>query len=262
MGRVHKGAGAGIAPAYSFSAYVAEVKVDIETGQTKVLKVWAAHDCGKALNPLSVKGQIIGSCHMGLGQVLSEEMKYGRNGHLINPDLLDYKIPTIHEMPEVVPIIVESNDSEGPFGAKEAGEGPLLPILPAVCNAVYDAVGIRTSELPITPDRVHRMIEARCKQEGVAPLDLSSPELHHSELQGVLEARASEHASRDAARASDPAPSDYNNGALFGFDPEIPADKQDERWVVSVTPGSDYMESPRLAGSAWKHTERRHGGGS
>jgi antitoxin component of RelBE/YafQ-DinJ toxin-antitoxin module len=199
---------------------------------------------------------------MGLGQVLSEEMKYGRNGHLINPDLLDYKIPTIHEMPEVVPIIVESNDSEGPFGAKEAGEGPLLPILPAVCNAVYDAVGIRTSELPITPDRVHRMIEARCKQEGVAPLDLSSPELHHSELQGVLEARASEHASRDAARASDPAPSDYNNGALFGFDPEIPADKQDERWVVSVTPGSDYMENPRLAGSAWKHTERRHGGGS
>ena len=199
---------------------------------------------------------------MGLGQVLSEEMKYGRNGHLINPDLLDYKIPTVHEMPEVVPIIVESNDSEGPIGAKEAGEGPLLPILPAVCNAVYDAVGIRTSELPITPDRVYRMVEARCKQEGVDSLDLSSPELLHSELQETLETRASEHAARDAVRASDPDPPDYNNGALFGFDPEIPADEQDERWIVSVTPDSEYIDSPRLAGSAWKHTERRHRGGS
>jgi len=263
MGRVHKGAGAGIAPAYSFSAYVAEVKVDIETGQTEVLKVWAAHDCGKALNPLAVKGQMIGSCHMGLGQVLSEEMRYSRNGHLLNPDLLDYKIPTVHEMPEIVPIIVESNDSEGPFGAKEAGEGPLLPILPAVCNAVYDAVGIRTSELPITPDRMHRMIEARCKDEGASsPLDLASPRLEHSDLEGVLEARAAEHAERDRSRNTDPDPPDYNNGALFGFDPEIPPDEQDERWVVSVTPGDEYVDSPRLAGSAWKHTERRHGGGA
>ena len=106
------------------------------------------------------------------------------------------------------------------------------------------------------------MIEARCKQEGLGALDLSSPELHHSELQGVLEARASEHTARDAARASDPDPPDYNNGALFGFDPEIPADEQDERWIVSVTPDSGYMERSRLAGSAWKHTERRQGGGS
>ena len=261
MGRVHKGAGAGIAPAYSFSAYVAEVKVDIETGQTQVLKVWAAHDCGKALNPLAVKGQMIGSCHMGLGQVLSEEMRYSRNGHLLNPDLLDYKIPTVHEMPEIVPIIVESNDSEGPFGAKEAGEGPLLPILPAVCNAVHDAVGVRTSELPITPDRMHKMIEGRCKEEGVSgPLELTSPKLEHSDLQGVLEARAAEHDERDNARNTDPDPPDYNNGALFGFDPEIPADEQDERWIVSVTPSGEYVDNPRLAGSAWKHIERRHRG--
>ena len=87
-----------------------------------MIKVWAAHDCGRALNPLSVEGQIIGSCHMGLGQVLTEEMKYARTGGLLNPNLLDYKIPTVHEMLEVVPIIVESNDPEGPFGAKEAGE--------------------------------------------------------------------------------------------------------------------------------------------
>ena len=100
------------------------------------------------------------------------------------------------------------------------------------------------------------------QQEGLEALDLSSPALHHSELQGVLEARASEHSTRDADRASDPDPPDYNNGALFGFDPEIPADEQDERWIVSVTPDSGYMERSRLAGSAWKHTERRQGGGS
>ena len=115
--RHHDHMSEGLAPAYSFSAYVAEVKVDVETGQTSVINVWAAHDCGKALNPLAVEGQIIGSCHMGLGQVLSEEMVYGRTGHLLNGNLLDYKIPTVHEMPKVYPIIVESNDPDGPFGA-------------------------------------------------------------------------------------------------------------------------------------------------
>ena len=203
---------------------------------------------------------MIGSCHMGLGQGLSEEMKYGRNGHLMNPDLLDYKIPSVHEMPEVIPIIVESNDSEGPFGAKEAGEGPLLPILPAVCNAVYDAIGVRVSELPITPDRMHRLIEARCKEEDVEPTGLQSPRLEHSELQEVLDERAAEHADRDSIRASMEDDSPYHNGALFGFDPLIPADQQDDRWIVSVTPSGEYIDAPRLAGSAWKHEERRHGG--
>ena len=261
MGKTHKGAAAGLAPAYSFSAYVAEVTVDIETGEVAVDRVWAAHDCGKALNPLAVKGQIIGSCHMGMGQVLSEEMRYGRNGHLMNPDLLDYKIPSVHEMPEVIPIIVESNDPEGPFGAKEAGEGPLLPILPAVCNAVYDAVGVRASELPITPERVHKMIEKRCRSEGVSdPLDLECPRLNHSDLQDTLEERAKEHSERDRSRRLDEDISDYHNGALFGLDPTIPPDEADPNWEIRVVPGEDYLESPRLAGSAWKHTERRHRG--
>ena len=259
MGKMHKGAAAGLAPAYSFSAYVTEVSVDVETGQIKVDKVWAAHDCGKALNPLAVKGQIIGSCHMGMGQVLSEEMRYGRSGNLMNPDLLDYKIPSIHEMPEVIPIIVESNDPEGPFGAKEAGEGPLLPILPSVCNAVYDAIGIRTSELPMSPEKVHKMIEKRCREEGVSnPNNLTSPSLQHSSLQGVLENRAKEHRIRDKDRRLDEGRSDYHNGALFGLDPTIPPDEVDPRWSVRVTPEEEYLESPRLAGSAWKHTERRH----
>ena len=262
MGRVHKGAGAGIAPAYSFSAYVAEVKVDVETGHTRVLKVWAAHDCGKALNPLGVKGQIIGSCHMGLGQVLSEEMRYVKTGNLMNPDLLDYKIPSVHEMPEIVPIIVESNDSEGPFGAKEAGEGPLLPILPAVCNAVYDAIGVRTSKLPMTPEKIHRIVEDRCKEVGCAPSELPPPRLEFSDLQASLEKRAAEHATRDMGRASGTDRTEYHNGALFGYDPERPADEQGDSWVVSVTPNSDYLNKPRLAGRAWKHAERRHGGGA
>ena len=259
MGRTHKGAAAGLAPAYSFSAYVAEVSVDVETGQTKVEKVWAAHDCGKALNPLAVKGQIIGSCHMGMGQVLSEEMKYGRSGHLMNPDLLDYKIPSVHEMPEVFPIIVESNDPEGPFGAKEAGEGPLLPILPAVCNAVYDAVGVRTAELPITPERLLRLIERKCKAEGVDdPIKLPSPRLEYSELQAVLSKRAEEHSKRDLERRLNDNRQPYYNGALFGLDPTIPPDEVDDKWAVNVIPSKEYLSNPRLAGSAWKHTERRH----
>ena len=258
MGKTHKGAAAGLAPAYSFSAYVAEVSVDIETGQIKVDRVWAAHDCGKALNPLGVKGQIIGSCHMGMGQVLSEEMRYGRNGNLMNPDLLDYKIPSVHEMPEVIPIIVESNDPEGPFGAKEAGEGPLLPILPAVCNAVYDAIGVRSSELPLTPEKVHKLIEKRCKLEGVSdPLELSPPILEHSELQPILDQRAREHSERDIHRRLDGDRPDYHNGALFGLDPTLPPDEVDPRWAVRVTPDKSYLADPRLAGSAWKHTERR-----
>ncbi len=121
VGGIHKGASAGVDPANSFAAYVAETDVDMEAGKIKCTNVWAAHDCGRALNPLAVKGQIIGSCHMGLGQVISEEMVYGRTGHLQNANLLEYKIPSVHEMPNVVPIIVESCDPEGPFGAKEEG---------------------------------------------------------------------------------------------------------------------------------------------
>lgn len=154
IGGAFKGAAAGTAPAYSMNAYVAEVEVDLDTAIWKCTKVWAAHDCGKALNKLSVEGQIEGSIHMGLGQVYSESLEY-RHGNLRNPNLLDYKIPTSLEMPEVEVHIVESNDADGPFGAKEAGEGPLLPILPAVVNAIHDAVGVRMHELPVTPDRLH-----------------------------------------------------------------------------------------------------------
>ena len=262
MGGVHKGAAAGLAPAYSFSAYVAEVDVDVETGIIKCTKVWAAHDCGKALNPLAVKGQIIGSCHMGLGQVLSEKMVYGRTGHLQNPNLLEYKIPSVHEMPHVVPIIVESCDPEGPFGAKEAGEGPLLPILPAVVNAVYDAIGIRLRDLPLTPDVVFKGIEKAMKAADVDdPLDLESPRVTHGDLQPVLVKRAAEHKTRDQARQRSEDTSQYVNGVLFGFDPNIPLEDQVEGWRTATEPDPEQLAELGLAGKAWLKKEQRHMGG-
>ena len=262
MGGVHKGAAAGLAPAYSFSAYVAEVDVDVETGIIKCTNVWAAHDCGKALNPLAVKGQIIGSCHMGLGQVLSEKMVYGRTGHLQNPNLLEYKIPSVHEMPHVVPIIIESCDPEGPFGAKEAGEGPLLPILPAVVNAVYDAIGIRLRDLPLTPDVVFKGIEKGMKAAGVDdPMDLQSPRVTHGDLQPKLVKRAAEHKIRDKARQRSEDTTPYVNGVLFGFDPNVPLEDQVEGWRTATEPDPEQLAELGLAGKAWLKKEQRHMGG-
>jgi 4-hydroxybenzoyl-CoA reductase subunit alpha len=159
-GGKHKGAGVGPSPAYSYSAQVAEVSVDEETGEVTVHKVWAAHDCGRALNPVSVEGQIIGSVWMGMGQALTEEMVW-KDGMLMNPGLLEYRSPSSVESPEVEPIIVESIDPEGPFGAKECSEGSLAATIPAIANAIYDAVGVRLHELPFTPERVLAALRAK-----------------------------------------------------------------------------------------------------
>ena len=199
---------------------------------------------------------------MGMGQVLSEEMRYGRTGHLLNPDLLDYKIMSVHEMPEVVPIIVESNDPEGPFGAKEAGEGPLLPILPAVVNAIYDAVGVRVNELPVSPDRLYSTIEKQCRKLGIKdPLDLPNPSFEPSPLQDKLVSRAEEHSHRDLQRDLLKDRSSYVNGVLFGFDPDLPLTEQSEGWRESVTPTPEDLADPKKrAARAWSHVERRHRG--
>jgi 4-hydroxybenzoyl-CoA reductase subunit alpha len=159
-GGKHKGAGVGPSPAYSYSAQVAEVSVDEETGEVTVHKVWAAHDCGRALNPVSVEGQIIGSVWMGMGQALTEEMVW-KDGMLMNPGLLEYRSPSSVESPEVEPLIVESIDPEGPFGAKECSEGSLAATIPAIANAIYDAVGIRLHESPFTPERVLAGLRAK-----------------------------------------------------------------------------------------------------
>ncbi len=158
-GGKHKGGGVGPSPAYSYSAQVAEVSVDEDTGEVTVHKVWAAHDCGRALNPVSVEGQIIGSVWMGMGQALTEEMIW-KDGLLMNPGLLEYRSPSSVESPEVEAIIVESIDPEGPFGAKECSEGSLAATIPAIANAIYDAVGIRLHECPFTPERVLAALRA------------------------------------------------------------------------------------------------------
>lgn len=164
-----KGAGVGPSPAYSYAAQVAEVTVDEETGRVTVHRIWAAHDCGRGLNPVAVNGQIIGSVSMGLGQALQEEVVW-KNGLVMNPGLLGYATPASMESPEVEAVIVHSVDPEGPFGAKEAGEGSLAATIPAISNAIFDAVGVRLREAPFTPERVLAALRA---QKGLKSLDMT-----------------------------------------------------------------------------------------
>ena len=162
----YRGGTVGASPAYSFTAHVAEVDVDVETGVVEVLKIWIAHDCGRALNPVLVEGQMEGSAYMGFAEALMEEhvfnnAEHGRAGLHSAPSLLDYKIPTSLDTPELESLIVESLDPEGPYGAKEAGEGPLHPSIPAIANAIHDAVGIRMDSLPFSPPHVWKALQRR-----------------------------------------------------------------------------------------------------
>jgi 4-hydroxybenzoyl-CoA reductase alpha subunit len=163
----YRGAGVGPSPAYSYSACVAEVEVDPETGIVRVPTIWIAHDVGRSINSASVIGQVEGSIYMGLGEALMEEMAYRGNRNVVHkiPSLLEYKSPTTLEMCDVVTYLVEDPDSNGPFGAKEVGQGPLLPVMPAVANAVYDAVGVRIDEVPITPEKVLKALRRKAKGE-------------------------------------------------------------------------------------------------
>ncbi len=162
-GRKYRGSAVGPTMGFSYAAQVVEVEVDPDTSQVTVIKVWVAHDCGFALNPLTVEGQIQGSVWMGMGQAISEETRY-HEGLLISANMLDYRVPTIVESPPMEVKIIESVDPNGPFGAKEAGEGSLSSFIPALANAVTAATGVRMTETPITPDRLHEA-EARRARE-------------------------------------------------------------------------------------------------
>jgi 4-hydroxybenzoyl-CoA reductase subunit alpha len=164
----YKGGGVGPSPTYSYSAAIVEVHVDAATGWIDVPRVWIAHDIGRALNPPLVRGQVEGSVYMALGEALMEEQTFRRlpprlSGALVHkyPSMLEYKSPTSLDMPEVFTELVEHPDPRGPFGAKEVGQGPLLPVMPAVANAVYDAIGLRIDEVPITPDKILRALDAK-----------------------------------------------------------------------------------------------------
>jgi 4-hydroxybenzoyl-CoA reductase alpha subunit len=161
----YRGAGVGPSPAYSYSAAVAEVEVDPETGIIRVPKIWIAHDIGQCLNTAAVLGQVEGSVYMGLGEVLMEDMAYRESRGLVHkiPSLLEYKSPTTLEMCDVETYLIENPEPNGPFGAKEVGQGPLLPIPPAVANAVFDAVGVRVDEVPISPESVLRALKDKAR---------------------------------------------------------------------------------------------------
>jgi CO/xanthine dehydrogenase Mo-binding subunit len=168
LGGDYRGGSIGASPAYSFTAHVVEVDVDCETGFIVVKKVWCAHDCGRAINPRLVAGQIEGSVYMGIAEALLEDHKVNRFGLHDGPSLLDYTMPTTLDTPEIEALIVESVDPEGPYGAKEAGEGPLHSSIPALSNAVHDAVGLRLTDLPFTPGKVLAALRERAEQTGEA----------------------------------------------------------------------------------------------
>jgi 4-hydroxybenzoyl-CoA reductase subunit alpha len=164
----YKGGGVGPTPTYSYSAAVVEVEVDPETGWLTVPNVWIGHDIGRALNPTLVRGQVEGGVYMGLGEALMEESAFRRlpaklSNALVHkfPSILEYKSPTSLDMPNIFTDLIEDPDPAGPFGAKEVGQGPLLPIMPAVANAVFDAVGVRVDEIPVTPEKILKALAAK-----------------------------------------------------------------------------------------------------
>jgi xanthine dehydrogenase molybdenum-binding subunit len=149
----NKGKG-NISATYAYGTQGVEVEVDTETGEVKILRMVAAHDVGKVLNPQALKGQMYGALAQGIGYALYEEVR-SQEGRIMNPNFRDYKIPTIHEMDFPIDLeFIETNDSFGPFGAKGVGEPGLVPTAPAIANAIYNAVGIRIRDLPITPEKV------------------------------------------------------------------------------------------------------------
>ena len=175
QGGKFRGAAVGSTAGFSYAAQVVEVAVDETTGVVRVERVWVAHDCGFAINPLAVEGQVQGAVWMGMGQALSEETQY-HEGLPLRPNMLDYRIPTIAESPPIDVKLIESHDPLGPFGAKEASEGALHGFPPALCNAIFDAIGIRLTELPATPDRVLEAIHAARRAERLRARRSATPE--------------------------------------------------------------------------------------
>jgi 4-hydroxybenzoyl-CoA reductase alpha subunit len=173
LGGDFKGSAVGTSPAYSFSTVVAEVTVDLETGFVIVDRVTDFSDAGTVINPVTFHGQVEGAIVMGLGETLFEDTVVGANGEFANPNLHDYLIPTISDTPDIHTAAVDSYEPHGPFGAKEIGEGSLLPVLGAIANAVYDACGVRVTELPITPEKILRGLKDRASPAEERPLALA-----------------------------------------------------------------------------------------
>ena len=181
IGGPFKGSGVGPSPAYSYSAAVVAVEADARTGVVAVKRVWIAHDIGRSINPLLVLGQVEGGVYMGLGEALMEEQAFRKGLHKW-PSMLDYKSLTFNEMPPIETFLVETVDPEGPYGAKEAGQGPLLPVIPAVNLAVHDALGIWIEETPITPEKVLKALDLKSKGKMPRIGPKSFPAIPYSDL--------------------------------------------------------------------------------
>ena len=147
-------------PSFQICTVIADVEVDPKTGLVNVLKCVVAQDVGKCINPLATEGQMEGGIVMGIGYALTEGIQY-KDGKVENPNLVDYKIPTALDVPDITPILVQEPDSTGAFGAKGVGEGTLVPVAPAIANAIYDAIGVRIKELPITPEKILKALDEK-----------------------------------------------------------------------------------------------------
>ncbi len=163
LGGDYKGAAVGTSPAFSYGSSVCECRVDLETGKVKIERFTDFHDCGTPINPQAVHGQVEGAVVMGSGEALMEEVVYDEKGNILNPNLHDYLLMTIKDAPQIFSGIVDSYEPEGPYGAKEIGEGATLPILAAVGHAVANATGVWIKELPITPEKILKALQEKKK---------------------------------------------------------------------------------------------------
>lgn len=160
LGGDYKGATVGTSPAYSFGSSVCEASVDLETGKVKIEQFTDYHDCGVPINPMAARGQVEGAIVMGAGETIMEEILFDEKGRMMNPNLHGYLVMTIKDAPDIFSGLVESYEPEGPYGAKEIGEGTTLPVLGAVAHAIANATGVWVKELPITPERIRTALRA------------------------------------------------------------------------------------------------------
>jgi CO/xanthine dehydrogenase Mo-binding subunit len=165
LGGDYKGAAVGTSPAYSFGSSVCELSVDLETGKVSLDTFTDFHDCGTPINPMAVHGQVEGAIVMGAGETVMEDVVFDGRGDIVNSNLHEYLLMTIKDTPEIFSGIVDSYEPEGPFGAKEIGEGSTLPVLGAVAHAIANATGVWITELPITPERILRALKEKEQRE-------------------------------------------------------------------------------------------------
>jgi CO/xanthine dehydrogenase Mo-binding subunit len=151
----------GTSPAFSFSSSVCECSVDLQTGKVKIEKFVDYHDCGTPINPLAVHGQVEGAVVMGAGETIMEEVLYDEKGTILNPNLHDYLLMTIKDAPDIFSSLVDSHEPEGPYGAKEVGEGATLPVLASVAHAIANATGVWIKDLPITPEKILKALKQK-----------------------------------------------------------------------------------------------------